>query len=96
MSRCTKGANQAPRQSAPNTGEGENGVVQLVSDLDDGLVYPEVTDLVRVIITPLEETESRDGAFNIRIENISEQTALTPGIWVTAQSACTLLHAWRT
>ncbi len=77
-----EGSNQAPRQKTPNTGDDENGVVQLVSNLDDGLIYPEVGDLVRVTITPLEETESRDGAFRIRIENVSDQTALTPGIWV--------------
>ena len=43
------GPNQAPRQSGPNTGPDENGVVQLV---DDGYAYPEVSDIVRVTIYP--------------------------------------------
>jgi hypothetical protein len=41
------GPNQAPRQSAPNTGPDEGGVVQLV---DDGFPHPEAVDLVRVTI----------------------------------------------
>jgi hypothetical protein len=42
------GANQAPRQAAPNTGEDENGVVHLVND---GYAYPAVFDVLRVTIT---------------------------------------------
>jgi hypothetical protein len=43
------GSDQAPRQAAPNTGEDENGVVQLV---DDGYTYPPVLEVIRVTITP--------------------------------------------
>lgn len=43
------GPNQAPRQPAPNTGADENGVVRLV---DDVYTYPEVSDVIRVTITP--------------------------------------------
>jgi hypothetical protein len=42
------GPDQAPRQAGPNTGEDENGVVQLVSD---GFTYPVTTDLIRVTVT---------------------------------------------
>jgi hypothetical protein len=42
------GPNQAPRQSAPNTGPDEGGVVQLV---DDGFEHATATELVRVTIT---------------------------------------------
>lgn len=44
------GPNQAPRQAGPNTGVDENGVVHLV---DDGFTYPSVSDIIKVIVTPL-------------------------------------------
>jgi len=43
------GPNQAPRQSAPNTGVEENGVVHMVND---NYIYPAVTDMIRVTVTP--------------------------------------------
>lgn len=43
------GADQAPRQSGPNTGAAEGGVVQPVSD---SFTYPATADLIRVTITP--------------------------------------------
>jgi hypothetical protein len=43
------GANQAPRQSAPNTGPAENGRVRLVHDR---FRYPTVTDVIRVTVRP--------------------------------------------
>ena len=39
------GSNQAPRQSAPNTGPAEGGVVR---PINDGFTYPAVTDVIRV------------------------------------------------
>ena len=45
-----EGDEQAPRQSGPNTGADEMGVVQLVSDLDDGLAYPAASDIVAVTL----------------------------------------------
>ena len=39
------GPNQAPRQSGPNTGPDENGVVQMV---DDGYGYPNLSDIIKV------------------------------------------------
>ncbi len=42
------GANQAPRQTAPNTGPAENGVVRPVAD---GFEYPAVADVLEVTIS---------------------------------------------
>jgi len=41
------GADQGPRQKAPNTGADENGVVRLVND---GFTYPETKSVLRVTI----------------------------------------------
>ena len=46
------GPNQAPRQSGPDTGETENGVVRLV---DDNYVYPDLSEIIRVTIIPKQE-----------------------------------------
>lgn len=43
------GPNQAPRQSGPDTGPAENGVVEIV---DDGFSYGDVSDVIRVTVTP--------------------------------------------
>jgi len=48
------GPNQPPRQSAPNTGEDEDGVVQPISAVDDGFQYPPVAAVIRVTIAPKE------------------------------------------
>ena len=42
------GDEQAPRQKMPDTGKSENGVVRLVND---GFVYPNTRDVLRVTIT---------------------------------------------
>ena len=42
------GDEQAPRQKMPETGKAENGVVRLVND---GFVYPNTKDVLRVTIT---------------------------------------------
>ncbi|MCX6645571.1 MAG: spondin domain-containing protein [bacterium] len=44
------GLNQAPRQSAPNTGIAENGVVRPVSLPNDGFTYPQLSKSIRVTI----------------------------------------------
>ncbi|WP_186758695.1 spondin domain-containing protein [Echinicola salinicaeni] len=62
------GPNQAPRQSAPNTGDNENGVVQLV---DDGYTYPETSEVIKVTLEPME-----DYMFKVRIENVSTSSTL--------------------
>lgn len=44
------GPNQAPRQSGPDTGIVEDGVVRVV---DDGYTYPELSDIIKVTVTPM-------------------------------------------
>jgi hypothetical protein len=46
------GANQAPRQKAPNTGETENSVVKNIKDVKDGFSYPKTASVMKVTITP--------------------------------------------
>ena len=47
------GADQAPRQSAPNTGAPERKPVQRVEDVRDGFSYPSVAQVLRVTVTPV-------------------------------------------
>ncbi len=70
------GADQAPRQAGPNTGEDEGGVVQPVSD---DYTYPAISDVLSITVTPTSDTE-----FTVSIENISsdETFLLAPGVWV--------------
>ena len=49
------GADQAPRQNAPNTGPSERKPVQLVKDVKDGYTYPKVAEVLRVTVTPAME-----------------------------------------
>ncbi len=44
------GANQAPRQSAANTGSAENGTVQVVNDTFN---YPDAVDAILISISPI-------------------------------------------
>src|SRR5664279_2005561 len=46
-----KGADQAARQSAPNTGAAENGVVQSITTVTDGFTYPSVLASLKLTIT---------------------------------------------
>ena len=79
------GTNQAPRQSAPNTGKDEQAVVRSVDDLADGLIYPVVSDIIRVHIEQAEVSGLGDGDFYVVVENVSGDsdfpTALTPIVW---------------
>ena len=70
------GSQQAPRQAAPNSGDAENGVVQLAAD---GYSYPSVGEHIQVNIENTGENQ-----FSARIENISsdESLLLAPGVWV--------------
>lgn len=52
------GPNQAPRQSAPNTGAKEHEPVQLISAVHDGFAYPKTSDVIRITITPDENLQS--------------------------------------
>jgi archaellum component FlaF (FlaF/FlaG flagellin family) len=75
------GPNQAPRQTAANTGVDENGQVQLVASNGDGFTYPAVSDNISVTIT-----HNGGTWFDVTIENISSSSSLTspiaPGNWV--------------
>ena len=65
------GINQAPRQSGPNVGADENGVVQLVND---GFTYPVNEAVIRATITPAD-----GGRFTVRLENVSTAGTITTG-----------------
>lgn len=75
------GANQAPRQTGPNTGTDENGVVQLVSATGDGFTYPADGEIIQIEIAHDGGTE-----FTVTINNISNTASLgtpfAPGAWV--------------
>ena len=76
-----EGDQQAPRQAGPNSGDDEMGVVQLVSDLNDGLAYPPADEIIAVTLTPDDE-----GCITVRIENVSGDSSfaspITPIFWV--------------
>ena len=67
------GANQAPRQGGPNTGDDENGTVVLVSQNGDGFTYPAVNELIEVTIEAL---PGSDTGFRVIIKNISNTASL--------------------
>lgn len=46
------GPNQAPRQTAPDTGKDENSVVKDIKDIKNGFNYPKTTSVMKVTITP--------------------------------------------
>lgn len=46
------GANQPPRQAGPNTGEAEGAVIRFARDAGDGFTLPDVSQVVKVTITP--------------------------------------------
>lgn len=75
------GPNQAPRQTGPDTGDDENGMVQLIENLNDGFTYPMISETIKVMLTHDGGTE-----FTLKISNISDGSALptplAPGTWV--------------
>lgn len=87
-----EGANQAPRQSGPNTGADENGNISLVPT---GLSYPDTDDVINVSLA------YDAGTFTVRIENRSDANTLatstgtmpvplSPGLWVVHTEAVQL------
>jgi hypothetical protein len=65
------GPNQAPRQSSPNTGTSENGVVKEISKVMDGYTYPKVSDVIKV------ELKHISGSmFEVTIKNVSTSNTL--------------------
>lgn len=90
------GLNQAPRQSGPDTGTDENGVVQLIGDVGDGYTYPDVDDVIDVTISHI--AASLPSQFVVTIENVSTEDTLqtsegnvavplAPGVWVVHTTA---------
>jgi len=83
------GADQAPRQSGPNTGADENGTVKKIADVNDGYTYPELTEVIKVEF-------AHDGGtlFTITITNVSDmyafQSPLAPGVWTVHNSGMPL------
>lgn len=79
-----EGANQAPRQSGPNTGDADpDNTVRLVTDAS----LPSVSDVIQVTLTSTSEN-----GFRVRIENVSTENTLqtstgsvavpmAPGVW---------------
>jgi hypothetical protein len=48
------GADQGPRQKAPNTGKAENGVVRNIKDVKDSSAFSKVSSVMRVTIRPVQ------------------------------------------
>ncbi|MBX3066444.1 MAG: spondin domain-containing protein [Anaerolineae bacterium] len=66
------GANQGPRQSGPDAGEVENGVVQVVGVTDE---FPAANTLLHVTLTPVTDTQIK-----VRIENTTGSAPVPTGI----------------
>lgn len=90
------GADQAPRQSGPNTGTDENGTLSRIEDGATGLggyTYPNVADVIQVSLAHDGGTE-----FTVTITNVSVENGLTtstgavtvplsPGVWAVHSNA---------
>ena len=74
------GANQAPRQSGPNTGVDENGTLQLIENIGDGYTYPSDESIIQIVL-------EHDGGtqFTATLRNVSGSSSLptpfAPGVW---------------
>lgn len=66
-----EGPNQGPRQSGPDTGEVENGTVQVVQNMDE---FPAASELMTVTLTPVD-----DQRITVRIENHSDMAPVPTG-----------------
>ena len=75
------GADQAPRQSAANTGAAENGTVELITAINDGFTYPADEAVLKAEL-------AHDGGttFTLTLTNLSDGASLTsplaPGVFV--------------
>lgn len=87
------GPNTVGNQAGPDTGEEENGMVELIENISsDSFDYPEVSDVINITVEHIEGAE-----FRISIENVSSDMALqtsegdraapiSPGVWVIHRS----------
>ena len=60
------GPNQAPRQSAPNTGPSEHKPVRRIEDVKDGFSYPSVEQVLHVTIAPRASEMATTDAASLR------------------------------
>ena len=85
------GPNTVGNQSGPDTGEDENGNVLRIEDVEgDDFDYPEVDEIIRVVVAHNEGTE-----FTVIITDLATATLetsegnqpapISPGVWVVAQ-----------
>lgn len=94
------GPNQAPRQSGPDTGDDEDGVIVEIVGENDGFTYPDVASIVRVTVTPIDPVQ-----FYVWIENVGAADAVAsddgmgqgvpfaPGVWAVHTSENPLFTA---
>ncbi len=95
------GANQAPRQAGPDTGDDENGNVVVIADGEmgpGGFTYPTVASQIRVTLSQTPVTP-----FRVLIENVSDANSvagksqaavpLAPGVWAVHTSGDPLFTA---
>jgi hypothetical protein len=69
------GANQAPRQAGPNTGPADSD--NTVRPVNDSFSYPATASVVQVMLTA-----HGAGEFTLRVENVSTDQLLAPGVIV--------------
>ena len=87
-----EGNSQAPRQESVNSGEREDGLIQLVDSLNDGLIYPAVDSMIQVSIA-----YNGNNQFVLTIKNISTPenmvSDLAPGVFTIHQKGNHLFQA---
>lgn len=87
-----EGENQAPRQEELNSGEREDGVIQLVDSLNDDLIYPVTDSMIRLSLD-----HDGNNQFVLTIENLSTtetmNSALAPGVFTIHQQDKYLFEA---
>ena len=96
------GENQAPRQSGPDTGEDENGVLGRIEDGAmgrGGYTYPNTADVIGVNIAHDGGTEFTVTITNVSTEGILETSAgnvsvpLSPGVWAVHSNAISFFES---
>lgn len=79
------GIDQAPRQSGPNVGQSEGGVVMSIDDVNDGFSYPTGDQLATIRVE-----HNSNSMFTVTIMNISGNSSvpgpLSPGAWIVTSA----------
>jgi len=82
------GPDQAPAQDSPDQGADEGGVVRPLDEAENTASYPDVTDAVRVTVSPPADTLPTE-TFRVRVENVAptdyypSDTPTGGAIWIT-------------